>query len=338
MAQLPIYIINLKRMPERKLYIQRQLDALNLNYQFVEAVDKHDLYSEAGRAGVAGQLDIDKADVEAMRKRCQGLGPLACMLSHLKTHNLMIKNNIPAACVLEDDSYILPTFPKILAAHQEIPWDILMLSSQSSIIAYIGRTFLKAEKLKMLRLLLYAYRLIRYKKYWPQLNPYTYRHTVWCVIKYLFLKCFGSLKLNSPREDIKERATRDETCFAVEIGALPTQDRASWHKITPKHFVANPHIGSIAGEEGPIPISITSCMAYMVKRSAAIKWKQAAIKLSHEVGRKPGYPIHGYASKNLEVDHIPRYLYCNGDINLYVLVAPCIRAEPKYMTYSARIS
>ena len=143
MSQLPIYIIGLKRTPERKLYIQRQLDSLSLDYQFVEAVDKHDLYSETGRANIARQLDIDKADIETMHKKCKGIGLLACMLSHLKTQNLIIRNNIPAACVLEDDSYLLPTFPKLLAAHREIPWDILMLSSQSSIIAYIGRAFLK---------------------------------------------------------------------------------------------------------------------------------------------------------------------------------------------------
>ena len=31
MSPLPIYIISLKRTPERRLYMQRQLDALNLN-------------------------------------------------------------------------------------------------------------------------------------------------------------------------------------------------------------------------------------------------------------------------------------------------------------------
>ena len=49
MSPLPIYIISLKRTPERRLYMQRQLDALNLNYQFVEAIDKYDLYSIGNR-------------------------------------------------------------------------------------------------------------------------------------------------------------------------------------------------------------------------------------------------------------------------------------------------
>ena len=336
MSPLPIYIISLKRTPERKLYIQRQLDALNLNYQFVDAIDKYDLYSEESRTNIARQLDIDRPDMESIYKNCKNIGPVACMLSHLKVHGLMAKRNISMACILEDDSLILSSFPEILAACQKVPGDMFMLSSQSSIIAYIAREFLREEKLKILRLLISVYKLVRYKKYWSELNPYTLRCTAQCVVKYLFLKYLRKIKVKLSQAEYKEEETRDVTTFAVEIGALPAQDKASWHKITPKHYMANPFMGA----RDSIPISITSCMAYVLTRSAAIKWKQAAIDLSlrMEEMRMPEYPIPGYASQNLEIDHIPRYLYCKGDINLYVLVSPCIRAAPKYMTHSVRIS
>ena len=120
MSPLPIYIISLKRTPERRLYMQRQLDVLNLNYQFVEAIDKYDLYSEARRTSIARQLDIDRSDMESIYKNCKNIGPVACMLSHLKVHGLMAKRNISKACILEDDSLILSSFPEILAACQKM--------------------------------------------------------------------------------------------------------------------------------------------------------------------------------------------------------------------------
>ena len=336
MSQLPIYIISLKRTPERKLYIQRQLDALKLSYQFVEGIDKYDLCAEENRTNIARQLDIDKADMESIYKNRTNIGPVACMLSHLKVHSLMIKRNIPAACILEDDCWVLSSLPEILAACQKVPGDIFMLSSQSSIIAYIGRGFLREKKLKIVRLLISVYKLMRYKKYWPELNPYTLRSTAQCVVKHLYLKYLRKIKAKLFRIEYKEEETRDETTFAVEIGALPIQDKAAWHKITPNHDMANPLIG----ERDSIPISITSCMAYVLTGSAAVKWKQAAIDLSRRMKemRMPGYLIPGYASQNLEIDHIPRYLYCKGALKLYVFVPPCIRAEPKYMTHSVRMS
>ena len=85
----PIYVISLKRAPERKLYIQRQLDALNLNYQVVDAIDKRDLRSPQYRAEVADLLGIDKTLVEIRGTSYSFRSHLACALSHVKAYNLM---------------------------------------------------------------------------------------------------------------------------------------------------------------------------------------------------------------------------------------------------------
>ena len=93
----PIYIINLKRTPERKLYMQRQLDTLNLNYRFIEAIDKYDLVSKTYRATIARQLDIDESNMESLYKaftKRKGIGSLGCLLSHIKIYNLMIKKTL----------------------------------------------------------------------------------------------------------------------------------------------------------------------------------------------------------------------------------------------------
>ena len=334
MQNPPIYIINLARTPERRLYMQRQLDAFSLKYSFVEGIDKHDLCSKKNRAQIAKQVDIESSCLETIYKKCRDTGTVACLLSHLKVYNLMIKNSIDIACVLEDDGYLLPTFPKVLAASHKVPWDIFMLSSHSGIVSHICKVFL-AEKHKVLGPLIGYYKLLRYKRYWPQLNPYTICQIALKAPKHVFLKYLQTTRQRLYKRNRRPRiAARSATTFAVEIGALPIHDKSTWDKITALHYAAKPYIGQL----GRTPINIISCMAYMLKLSAAHSWKQAVIRLSKESEKMSKYAIPGFASKNLEIDHIPRYLYCRGEAELYILVSPCIRAEPKYMTYSSRRS
>ena len=148
MATLPpIYVINLKRTPERRVSIQRQLDAFDLHYQFVDAVDKFDLKSAQDRRRISRMLGIDeskleykyskfvdvsKADRESNQYR---LSHLAWFTeSCLKTYNLILEHNDDIACILEDDVTLLPTFPEVITMISEFSWDILMLSSHSNTI------------------------------------------------------------------------------------------------------------------------------------------------------------------------------------------------------------
>ena len=187
MSYPPIYIINLKRTPERKLHMQRQLDALNLNYRFVEATDKYNLNFKAYRAEVANRLDIDETDMELLYSKSGTNGTLACLLSHIKAQNLVIKDNIRYTCILEDDVYILPTFPNILTVAEQVSWDVLMLSSRT---LYIRRIMRQLYDSKFLGL----YRLMRYKKYHPQLNPFVVRLIAIKFVKLLFKRLH---KINS---------------------------------------------------------------------------------------------------------------------------------------------
>ena len=121
MNQIPIYIISLKRTPERRLCVQRQLDSLGLDYQWIDAVDAYD-FNDTELIGV----DLkDKYQPSAM----------ACLLSHIKFYDLVIKNKHPMACVLEDDTQLLPTFPDILNYEKlsKRNWGILLLSHHSLI-------------------------------------------------------------------------------------------------------------------------------------------------------------------------------------------------------------
>ena len=89
-------------------------------------------------------------------------GRLGCQLSHLKIYNLMIKNNIPIACVLEDDVYLMPTFPKMLVSSQEIFYDVMMFSHYSRMFLNLTDPLRRGYNRA-----LFFYKLMRYKKYYP---------------------------------------------------------------------------------------------------------------------------------------------------------------------------
>ena len=296
----PIYIINLKRTPERKLFIQRQLDALNLNYQFVEAIDKYDLGSKAERAIIADQLDIDTTNMETLNKLIDN-SRLACLLSHIKVYNLIIENNIPYTCVLEDDAYLLPAFPKILITAQQTPWDVLMLSNQSHSV----RKIILELHTSMFHSL---YKLICYKKYYPELTFFTVCLMTLKIIKLLMLRHKITNKISAKARYIKNEKFIEY--MACEIGALPNRDRQPRHRITSNHRITTPEISKS---------NATSGMAYMLTHSAAIKWKQAAISLR----------------ESSSIDRIPLELYKKGLLNLFIVVPPCVRASYQYLVNSA---
>ena len=266
----PVYVINLRRAPERRLNIQRQLDAFDLSYQFIEAVDGFELHDKDYRITAAEQAGIDKSEIEYLynNNNWHG-GKIGCQLSHLKVYNLMIKNNTPIACVLEDDAYLMPTFPKMLTSFQVIPYEILMFSHYS-------RTFL--DLIKPLKLgysrTRFFYKLMRYKKYYPQLNSYTVRLMILEALGFYFEKLFtGQVKC----------------AYTSRIGAIPETDKSSWHKTSFKHYIARPHSSNIM---------IASCMGYMLTLQGAIKWKKEG--LSDTIDRIP-YNLYQKGGVNLRI-------------------------------------
>ena len=299
----PIYVINLKRTPERKLHIQRELDALNLSYQFVEAIDKYDLYSPDYRRRIAQQLNIEECEIAAMCEKIRK-GDIACALSHIKVYNLMIENNISVACVLEDDGHLLPTFPDMLAASKEVSWDVLMFSHGSDFVWQIITGFYRQSSSK--RHLLFGGRprhrwkrktlhglckLILHKISHPQLNLHT-------IISAL---------LDIRKSGVPKNIFQYYRC---KLGALPSRDRSSWHKATSDHYIAKP-----ATVEDNCPTCVNG---YMVTRSAAIKWKHAII------------------SRCIPVDTVIGYFYREENLDLHLVVPPCITANHNYLVYSSR--
>ena len=128
--------------------MQRQLDALNLDYQFVDAIDIYDLNSPKYQAEVFDLLGIGGYIAEFSERINRKIRKVACILSHIKAHRLMMRHNHSAACVLEDDVEILPGFEGILRVAQKKSWDILMLASRSRAVASILRSNLSIQESK----------------------------------------------------------------------------------------------------------------------------------------------------------------------------------------------
>ncbi len=301
MSDIPIYVINLKRTPERKLHIQRQFDAFDLNCHFVDAIDKYDLLSKENRARIANQLNLDKSEVEHIYRNVKK--GHACTLSHIKIYNLMIKHNIPVACVLEDDGYILPDFPEVLANAQKVPWDILMLASRSSVVNEIIMPLIeslhKERETKPYMFFYFLYKLLLYKKYFPCLNPYTFRRITMNFVHYVWTKFIHKLQ-SIPFQSYGH---------ASRIGAIPVQDMKSWYKLTPNHRIAKPYSTTGSTE-------VSSSKAYILTLSMAIKWRQKAL------------------SSRRGIDLMLNSLALREDINIRLLIPPCIIDSGKYSLHS----
>jgi len=288
--------------------MQRQLDSLGLSYQFVEAVDKYDLDSKASRLIFANQLGISKFDMEYMYKNHEDdtMFMLAPKLSHVKAHNLIVKNRDTVACVLEDDSYLLPSFPSLLAIAKEIDYDVLTLASIPSFGIHLAYQH-KFQNFGLRTFPQFLYTLIHYKKNYPSLEPYTVRLMALKYMKYFLIH------IKHPHKTKKKPPPIVNCCS--EIGAIPTQDRSSWYKATENHFIAAPHT------ENPYKRYFEG-MAYMIRPLAVTEIRQKIIK------------------NRDSIDDWRKYSHPEGNLNLYTVVPPCVQHSHTYQprSRSSRLS
>ena len=335
MASLPpIYVINLKRTPERRLSIQRQLDALDLHYQFVDAIDKFDLKSSQYRDKISHILGIDEANMEYKyshskankEQSCNKLGHLACLLSHIKTYNLILENNDDVAFILEDDATLLPTFPETLENISMLEWDILMFSSHSG-------TIRKAlEKYNgIYRRLIKSYNYVLLMKSRARKTSYMHKHisellgispslypeqskAVMKILENFSSEYKDMVKLSNCEKNlvwlfysIKSEAVKyykDLIEYTVcQLGGLPVKH--SRQVINTHHCIASP------------AERLTSGMAYLVNQSAVKKWRSTAID-----------------SNISAIDSIPWHLYKDCQINLRIVSSPCVVGSYNYHKHS----
>jgi glycosyl transferase, family 25 len=103
------FVINLAGQTARREQMARQLDALGIAHEFVDAVDGRQLDD----AEVARRYDPTLA---AERYRAMTRSEIGCALSHLRVYQTMIERDLPWALVFEDDAAPGPDTPRVLAA------------------------------------------------------------------------------------------------------------------------------------------------------------------------------------------------------------------------------
>ena len=345
----PIYVINLKRTPERRLNIQRQLDALGLNYQFVDAIDKFDLQSSQYRSRISRRLGIDETILankyakiinrvkfeEGKNWKNAGMGQLAIILSHIKVYDLMVKNGIDTACILEDDVQLLPTFLEVLKITLKLKWDILLLVNKS--IGLPARTL--KNPVRRVRVfgkdLVFLIRQLEKNPTTQKEKNYRIKHLLeeygfnsheYCKQSKSFantIKEYNSkyaeivktimpanrrLLLIKPELYMKYRILRRylKAYIFMRFGALP--EKSSLSLITEHHCIAEPRHLTF------------SATAYLVKQQVAVKWRNEAL-----------------ASNALAIDDVPWKLYKNAQARLRIITPPCAVPTQSSFMYSTRI-
>jgi len=101
---LPAYYINLATRPDRRAFMETQLDALGLGYHRIDAVTIEQIPAE---------LAATCTDTDAPWRI--NLPTLACALSHRRAWQAIVESGRPAGIVFEDDVVMAPSLADCFA-------------------------------------------------------------------------------------------------------------------------------------------------------------------------------------------------------------------------------
>ena len=123
MQTTKIYVISLKRLPERRKFMEAQLSTLGLEAEFVESVDGLELSEETIKANYNDQ---DRSDTDTQRMTPTEIG---CAWSHRNVYKRLIDSDEKYALVLEDDAILPPEIVPFLELIPKIPsdWELISL-------------------------------------------------------------------------------------------------------------------------------------------------------------------------------------------------------------------
>lgn len=134
-----IYLINLKRRPERRLRMKKVLNMQMVDYKLFDAVDSHSLNTTyLKKLGI----DVLPGFVDPYKERSLTRGEIGCFLSHFTIWQEVLEKEYAQILILEDDIRFEPGFVRKMKNLLEkikifdFEWDLI----------YIGRKRLKVDQ------------------------------------------------------------------------------------------------------------------------------------------------------------------------------------------------
>lgn len=112
----PIWVISLRRAPERRRFVEEVFGELGLSFEILDAVDSRQL-----SAAQLGAYSERRATY--LYGRGLGRGMLACSLSHLGAMQRLVSSNLPEVVIFEDDTRPVEDFGDLLAVRDQLPAD-----------------------------------------------------------------------------------------------------------------------------------------------------------------------------------------------------------------------
>lgn len=143
--KLHIFVINLKRRPDRKALIETRLNNLGIqNFEIIEAVDGKELPEDLS--------EVYNEDSAIQIQRRLKKSEIACALSHLKIAKKIIDENLDYAIILEDDAELTLQFKHFVKDFDIEPnkFDFLILGSFSSNQFFNGKLKTKESPYKLI--------------------------------------------------------------------------------------------------------------------------------------------------------------------------------------------
>jgi len=117
-------LINLDKRPDRREFMEKQLQRLGLEWERIPGVDGMALSEE--------EIGTLYDEASAMKEHGVPLtrGHIGCSLAHARAYEYVVDNNLPAALILEDDVVLPDTVPSILKELEDSKkgWDFMHIS------------------------------------------------------------------------------------------------------------------------------------------------------------------------------------------------------------------
>jgi glycosyl transferase family 25 len=107
MKKLKVFVVNLKRSPERFKLIKQQLDKQNIEFERFEAIDGATLEN------FTDNFNVKKFAMESMHELVPG--EAGCSWSHINIWKKMQNENIEYALILEDDVVLMDKLNEFLS-------------------------------------------------------------------------------------------------------------------------------------------------------------------------------------------------------------------------------